>query len=128
MRLQVLLPTKVLVDEPCRKVSAEGSAGEFTLLPNHVDCVATLEPGLLSFEDGNGEEVFLAVDTGTLVKCGDDVKVSTPRAERGRLGELRRKVAESYEQLSKRERQARSALERIEADFIRRFIELEHRE
>jgi F-type H+-transporting ATPase subunit epsilon len=37
MRLKVLLPTMVLVDEAVSKVVAEAENGAFCLLPKHVD-------------------------------------------------------------------------------------------
>ena len=62
MQLKVLLPARVAVDEPVRKVTAQGTQGEFCLLPRHVDFVASLAPGLLSFESaaGFGEFAYLA--------------------------------------------------------------------
>ena len=70
MRLKVLLPTKVLIDEPVAKVIAEAENGSFCLEERHIDFVAALVPGLLSFRTPHNEEVFVAVDEGTLVKCG----------------------------------------------------------
>ena len=49
MRLTVLLPTEILVDEEVVKVVAEAQNGSFCLLPRHIDFVAALVPGLLSF-------------------------------------------------------------------------------
>jgi hypothetical protein len=43
------------------------------------------------------------------------------------LGELQRAVAEEIETRSQRQRRARSALGKIEADFVRRLVELEPR-
>ena len=64
---------------------------------------------------------------GTLVKCGDDVLVSTRAAVAGDdLGALRRAIEEVFENVSDREQRAYSALVKMEADFIRRFIEFEH--
>lgn len=128
MRLQVLLPTRVAIDQEAVEISAEGAEGAFALLPRHVDIVSSLCPGLLSLRTPEGEEIFLAVDDGVLVKCGELVRVSTPRAVRGALGELRRAIDEQFRQLSERQQQARSAAEKMQADFIRRFIELEHRD
>jgi len=128
MRLQVLLPTRVEVDEEAVQVSAEGAEGAFALLPRHIDIACALRPGLLSFTAPGGRETFLAIDGGVLVKCGERVRVSTPRAARGELGDLRRAVEEQFRHLSDRQQQARSAAEKMQADFIRRFIELEHRE
>lgn len=125
MRLKVLLPTEVLVDQTVAKVVAEAENGSFCLLPRHIDFVAALVPGLLSFTSEEGNEEFLAVDAGILVKCGREVLVSTENAARGRdLGELRQAVEERSKVVDERERETRSALARLEADFVRRFMEL----
>ncbi len=67
MRLKVLLPTEVLVDQLVTKVIAEAENGSFCLLPRHIDFVAALAPGILSFEVESGQEGFVAVDQGILV-------------------------------------------------------------
>ena len=126
MRLRIVLPSHIEVDEPVRKVNAEAQDGAFCLLPRHVDFVTTLVPGLLSYEPEGGGEAFLAVGGGTLVKSGDEVLVSTTYSARGpELGRLREAVEEKFRQLDEREQKARSAVSKIEADFIRRLIELE---
>ncbi|MBU4575670.1 MAG: F0F1 ATP synthase subunit epsilon, partial [Proteobacteria bacterium] len=60
MKLKVLLPDQVLMDQEVAKVVAEGENGSFCLLPRHVDFVAALSPGILSFMDQKGVEQFLA--------------------------------------------------------------------
>jgi F-type H+-transporting ATPase subunit epsilon len=126
VRLKVLLPTRVLIDQPVRKVVAEAENGSFGLLPRHVDFVAPLAPGLLSFQSADGEDRFLAIDQGILVKQGAQVLVSTPRAaEAADLGELRETVEREFRSLEDRERQTRSALARLQSDIVRRFMELE---
>lgn len=126
MRLRVILPSHVAVDEAARKVTAEAGNGWFCLLPRHVDITAALVSGLLSYQIEDGDEFFVAIDGGTLIKCGDDVLVSTPNAVSGaELGELRQAVEQSQRRRDEREHNARAALEKIEADFVRRFIELE---
>jgi F-type H+-transporting ATPase subunit epsilon len=125
MKMKVLLPTKVLVEEDVRKITAEAQNGAFCLLPKHIDFVAALVPGLLSFETEQGKEVFLAVDEGTLVKCGDETLVSVRNAVRGTdLGKLRQTVREQFDVLDEHEKRARSASAKIEAGFVRRFLEL----
>ena len=129
MKLRVLLPERVAVDQRVAKVVAEAENGAFCLLPRHVDFVAALVPGLLGFEDQQGEETLLAVDRGLLVKCGEEVLVSTPRMIGGRpLGELQRAVKEELKTLDERQRRTRSAVAKIEADFVRRMVELEQRD
>ena len=126
MNLRVLLPTEVLIEEEVAKVIAEAPNGFFCLLPKHVDLVAALVPGILSFETTGGREEFLAVDEGVLIKCGGEVLVSTRNAMRGPdLGQLKRTVAEKFEALDEREKTARSAMARIEAGFVRRFLEIQ---
>ncbi len=128
MHLTVLLPTRVEVDRDVDRIAAEGDEGSFTILPRHIDIACSLRPGLLSFDATGGEEVFLAVDGGLLVKCGGQVRVSTPRAVRGSLGELTRAVAEQFRRLSERQEQALAAAGKMQADFVRRFIELQQNE
>jgi F-type H+-transporting ATPase subunit epsilon len=84
MKLKVLLPTEILVDEAVRKITAEAANGSFCLLPRHIDFVTALVPGLLSFEtQKEGQEVFVAVAEGVLVKSGEEVLVSVRNAARG---------------------------------------------
>ncbi|MGE0827059.1 MAG: F0F1 ATP synthase subunit epsilon [Candidatus Binatia bacterium] len=125
MQLRVLLPTEVLVDEEVSKVVAEADSGSFCLLPRHRDIVAALIPGVLIFTTHDGSEVFLAVDNGVLVKCGANVQVSTRHAVRSSdLGSLQQTIMEQFHIVDEREKKARSATARLEADLVRRFMEL----
>jgi F-type H+-transporting ATPase subunit epsilon len=125
MRLRVFLPARVLLDEPVAKVIAEAENGSFCLLPRHADFAAALVPGLLAFVTEAGREEVAGVDEGTLVKCGDEVLVSTLNGVRGRdLATLRDVVERRFRQLDEREQAARSALARLEAGVVRRMTEL----
>lgn len=124
MRLKVLLPTQILIDQPVTKVIAEAEDGSFCLLPRHVDMTAALVPGLLSFTSEAGEVGLLGIDEGILVKCGAEVLVSTLNAVRGDdLGTLRQTVERRFVELDDHERVARSALARLEAGVVRRFLQ-----
>jgi F-type H+-transporting ATPase subunit epsilon len=125
MKLRLLTPTRVVVDEKVAKVVAEGEHGSFCLLPQHVDFLAALVPGLLAFADASGREQFVAVDDGVLVKRGDEVLVSTRQAIRGvDLEQLRDTVREEFAMLDDRERAARAATAKLEAGFLRGYLEL----
>jgi F-type H+-transporting ATPase subunit epsilon len=125
MKLKVLLPTEILVDREVTKVIAEAENGSFCLLPRHIDFVAALPPGILIFESAEGHEEFIAVDEGTLVKVGQEVLVSTRNAVRSsELGTLKQIVEQEFRVLDDREKMARSASAKLEADLVRRFIEL----
>ena len=126
MRLQVLLPTEVLVDRPVSKVIAEAENGSFCLLPRHIDFVAALAPGILTFTDSDNRERYVGLAEGVLVKNGSDVFVSVEHGVEGNsLGELRDIVSQHFETIDERERQAVSAVAQLEASFVRRFLALE---
>ncbi|SFK43274.1 F-type H+-transporting ATPase subunit epsilon [Nitrosomonas aestuarii] len=126
MRLQVLLPTEVLVDERVVKVIAEAENGSFCLLPRHIDFVSALVPGILSFYTSDGSECFAAVDEGILVKCDREVFISTLNGVRGsNLSHLQALIDERFLELDEHERKARTALARLEAGTLRSFRELQ---
>ncbi len=126
MHLKLMLPTAILVDAPVLKVVAEAGDGAFCLLPRHVDFVAALVPGILSYTDADGAQHLLAVDQGTLVKCGPAVLVSTHDAVAGTdLESLRATVSERFRRLDEHERLTRTALARLEAGALRRFMDQE---
>ena len=125
MKLKVILPTRIMIDEKVSKIIAEAQNGSFCLRPRHIDFVAALVPGLFSFVNQEGRETFLALDEGVLVKCGRLVRVSTRRAVSGTdLGTLNRLVREEFLVLDEREKTVRAAISKIEADFIRSFLEI----
>ncbi|WP_292763291.1 F0F1 ATP synthase subunit epsilon [Nostoc sp. NOS(2021)] len=125
MRLKVVLPTKILIETGAIKVIAEAENGIFCLLPRHIDFVTTLIPSLLSFVSAQGQEQFLAIDQGILIKHGDQVTVATQYAvSGGDLGMLRKTVEEQFRLIDEREKTARSVLAKLEVNTIRHFIEL----
>jgi F-type H+-transporting ATPase subunit epsilon len=124
MRLRVFLPAKILIDREVSKVVAEAEDGSFGILPKHIDFVAALVPGILSFHWADGEE-FLAIDEGVLVKCASDVRISTRRAVLSKdLEMLKQTVDQEFRTLDERERKTRSILAKLEADFARRFMKM----
>jgi len=125
MILKVLLPERIMLNQRVEKVTAEAENGSFTLLPRHIDFVAALNPGLLSYRI-DGREELLAVDEGVLVKVGHEVLVSVKDAVGGMpLGRVRRIVEERFIERDEKEKKARSILAKFEADFVRRFLEVE---
>jgi len=125
MMLKILLPAEILLEQEVKKIVAEAENGSFCLMPNHTDFVATLAPGLFTYEKAEGGKELLAMDVGTLVKKGSDVLVSTRNAVRAPdLGKLKQVVMEQYDILDEREKMVRSASAKLEASLIRRFVEL----
>lgn len=128
MRLKLLVPTEILVNEKVNKVIAEAENGSFCLLPRHIDFATALVPGILFYITPEGQERLLAVDEGSLVKCGDEVLVSVLNAFPGTdIEQLEATVANSFRNLDEEERRARTALARLEAGTLRAILELEKR-
>jgi F-type H+-transporting ATPase subunit epsilon len=126
MRLKLLLPAEKLLDVTVAKVIAEAENGSFCLLPHHVDFVASLPPGIFFFVTEEGDEEYLALDEGILVKVGSEVRVSASNAVRGAsLGELRETLERQFRMLDERQRSARSAVARLEAGFVGKFLDLQ---
>jgi F-type H+-transporting ATPase subunit epsilon len=125
LQLKVLLPAGVLLEEEVKKVTADAQNGSFTMLPRHIDFVAALVPGLFSYVTSAGQERFLALDEGILVKQGNQVYVSAARAVPGDdLEHLQDTVENELKVLGESEKKARMVMTRLEADTLRRFTRL----
>jgi F-type H+-transporting ATPase subunit epsilon len=126
MTLKVLLPFEVLADfAGVERVVVETPQGCWGLLPQRLDCVAPVVPGILSVKIADHAEVFFAVDEGVLIKTGADVMVSVRRAIRGAdLAQLHQAVVREFLTLDEGARALRAATHRIETGFLRRFAAL----
>ena len=128
MKLKILLPFKVFAEKSdVSRIVAETLAGSFGLLPQRLDCVAALTPGILTYETASDGEVFVAVDDGVLVKTGPDVLVSVRRAISGTdLRQLREAVTQEFLTLDQREQSVRSVMAKLETGFLRRLSTFQH--
>jgi len=128
MNLKVLLPFKIFVDRTSvLRVVAETRTGSFGLLPQRLDCVAALAPGIMVYETEAEGEICMAVDEGVLVKVGPNVLVSVRNAIAGtNLNQLREAVEREFLNLDEQEKSVRSVLDKLESGFIRRFAAFHH--
>ncbi len=125
MKLKILLPAKVLLEEEVEKVTAEAENGFFTILPRHVDFVSALVPSIFTFVPSGGSEHYLALDEGILVKQGDQLYVSAARAVQGESLEVLQETVESeLKVLGENEKKSRAVMSRLEVDTLRRFSRL----
>ena len=123
MKLKIFQPSEIFLETDVEKVVGESPGGSFGILPRHIDMATALAPGILSYESEQGKEAFLALNGGILVKQGVQVAIATRMAIRGELGALREAVEKMIEEVDERERKTRSAVARLEADLVRRFVE-----
>jgi F-type H+-transporting ATPase subunit epsilon len=126
MKLTILTPIGTVVDREVSKVVAEAPNGFFCLLPRHVDFATAVVPGILAYTTMEGREVFVAVDEGVLVKQSGTVMVSTLNAVTGNeRDQLEETVAKQFRERNHREKKTLQALNRIEVNFIRRFLDIQ---
>ncbi len=125
MNLKILLPFQIFAEKKdVLRIVAETRNGSFGLLPNRLDCVAALEPGILTYETGAEGEVYVAVDEGVLIKTGQDVLVSVRNAIFGTdLSQLREAVKREFLTVDEKEQNMRSVMAKLESGLIRRLAE-----
>lgn len=120
MNLKILLPYKVFADK--KKVSRivmQTYEGYFGILPQRLDCVAALAPGIFTYETEQGQVQYLALEEGVLVKTGLQVLVSVRNAIGGAdLGKLRASVEKDFKEISEKEKMVKAAMVKLESSFI----------
>jgi len=120
MNLKILLPYKIYADiKNVDRIVAETNEGFFGLLPQRLDCVASLVPGIFMYETDKGEIHYIAIDEGILVKAGTEVLVSVRNAIGGTdIGQLHNSIKKEYVKLDDNERSVRSVMAKIESEII----------
>ncbi|MDP4285221.1 MAG: F0F1 ATP synthase subunit epsilon [Bacteroidota bacterium] len=126
MNLKILLPFKVFAEiKNVKRIVVETSAGSFGLLPQRLDCTASLVPGIFLYETQSEGVKYIALDEGIMIKAGPEVLVSVRNAiGDAPLGKLRSLVEEEMMQLDEREINTRSAMAKLESGFIRNIQKL----
>lgn len=127
MHLQILLPFEIFADKTgIKTIVVETSSGSFGLLPQRLDCVAALEPGILSYTTQNDEVSYIAIDAGILVKEGPNVSVSVRQAKGDlELDQLYEAVKQDFWNKDEHEREIRASLAKLESGFVRRMTGLQ---
>ena len=128
MNLKILLPFKVFADiKNVNSIVMETSEGSYGLLPQRLDCVAALVPGIFTYE-ADGASHYIAVDNGVMVKAGTQVLVSVRNAvggaDLGRLGEL---VKKDFKSEDENQKQVTTVIAKLERGFIYSFDKLRNR-
>ena len=128
MHLKVLLPFQIFADRAdVLRIVAQTRQGSFGLLPQRLDCVAALVPGILIYETEAQGELCAAVDEGVLVKAGADVLISVRRAHGGTdLDQLRESVEREFLVQGEQEQNLREVIAKLESGFLHRLASFRH--
>jgi len=101
IRLVVVTPEKIVVDEDARIVMAPGSLGEFGVLNGHTPFLTSLNIGALKFVDETGNDRLVFVGGGFAEALPDKVTILAESAERRREIDVARAKA-AYERAMQR--------------------------
>jgi F-type H+-transporting ATPase subunit epsilon len=123
MNLKILLPFQVFREVAnVGSIVLETSKGSYGLLPQRLDCVAALVPGILTYSTEPGGVHYLAVDAGVLVKAGLQVWLSVRNAIGGAdLGKLSETVKKEFMDLGESEKKERSVMTKLESGLLYRL-------
>lgn len=78
--LRLVTPSRLLLDEGVDEVTAPGAVGEFGVLPHHITFLTLLEPGEMSYRQGN-RRYHLAISGGYAEVLDDVMTVLADAAE-----------------------------------------------
>lgn len=128
IHMKILLPSQVYLEEAnVKRLVVETPDGSYGLLPNRLDCVAPLVCGILVYETDQTDACYVAVDEGIMIKTGAEVLISVRSAFSGsNLGELEQLVEREFAALSEREQQVRAVINKLESEFVKRYVESNH--
>ncbi|MEO6684406.1 MAG: F0F1 ATP synthase subunit epsilon [Dyadobacter sp.] len=125
MDLKILLPYKIFAEiKDVKSIVAETSEGSFGFLPQRLDCVAILVPGIFTYK--TDKLYYIAVDQGIFVKRGTQVTVSVRNAVSGdELGQLADKIKNEFKNTDENEEKVRHLASKLESGFLSRLRKFE---
>src|SRR5215470_3312764 len=80
LRLRVVTPERLILDEDVDEVTAPGTEGEFGVLPNHTTFLSSLQPGRLMYKR-SGQTHVMAVSGGFAEVVDNNMSVLIDSAE-----------------------------------------------
>jgi len=125
MTLDILIPNRQLKSTKADRIALTTHMGSFVLHPRHIDCVMIVRPGVLTLEE-KGEEQYLGIDDGILLKKGSHVHIACKNAIEGdSLENLKEVVQEHFIALDDRKKHFKTTLARLELEFTRKLTGLQ---
>jgi len=126
IRLKLVTPSRLLLDEEVDEVTAPGALGEFGVLPKHISFLTLLEVGEMSYKQG-GERHHLALSGGyaevldevmtVLANAGeyaDEIDIERARAAREKAEKRIAELSQEDKEFTTAEAALRRALVRLQ--------------
>lgn len=82
IKLEIVTPDNLVVDEDAQIVMAPGADGEFGILKDHTPFLTSLKIGNVKYKDATGKERFVFVSGGFSEALPDKVTILAESAER----------------------------------------------
>lgn len=123
MRLRIITPLAVVVDEDIECLRAEDATGSFGILPGHAPFVTSLAISIVSWRTADAEH-FCALRGGVMtVGDGSDVEIATREAITGEhLGTLDNEVLARFQADANTERVEHTETMRLQFNAIRHMV------
>ncbi len=127
MRLRIVAPLSVVVDEDILSLRAEDASGSFGILPGHAPFLTALAISIVSWRQGERER-FCAVRGGVLtVNKGSTIAIATREAVAGDdLSTLDRVVLARFRSDADAERVDHTETVQLQLNVIRRMVSRLH--
>ena len=128
MRLKIVTPLEIVVDEEVQSLRAEDLSGSFGVLPGHAEFLTSLAISVISWIDGSDSQRFCAVRGGVLtVTGGQAIAVATREAVTGDdLASLDQIVLRRFRQEIEEERTEHVEATRLQLSAVRRLVSRLH--
>ncbi len=84
IKIQIVTPDKIVVDDEASIVMAPGSDGEFGVLNGHTPFLTGLQVGMIHYRDESNKERYVFVNGGFAEVLPDRVTILAESAERRR--------------------------------------------
>jgi len=124
MKLRIVTPLAVIIDEDALAVRAEDASGSFGVLPGHADFLTSLAISVVDWKRQDGSRHYCAVRRGMLsVSGGKEVAVATREAIAGDdLATLDTTVLDRFRADAEQERGERFEAIQLQLNAIRRIV------
>jgi F-type H+-transporting ATPase subunit epsilon len=124
VKLRIVTPLAVVVDEDAVAIRAEDDSGSFGILPGHADFLTSLAISVVGWKRSDGSRRYCAVRRGMFsVSKGNDVAVATREAIAGDdLATLEATVLNQFRADIEQERSERFESTQLQLNAIRRIV------
>jgi len=126
MKLRVLTPSEVILEQDVTHVTAEDPTGSLGIRPGHATLMTPLVPGIVIARSESGSQRYVAVNGGVMLVDSNTVEIVSRQAVTGTdRAELETKVVAGFEKDNDDDRANRAAFEKMRISFMRGVVELD---